>query len=346
MSYKEIVASINKNQIENLYLLYGEESYLMENIAQKLKKKVVSSGFEELNFSYFEGKDITVEKLIDACETLPFMAEEKLVLIKNFDAFQGKRKSISEVEEEELIHYIAKLPRTTCLVFYGTTSVDSRKKIVKAVKKHGKHYEFQKLKELELEKWISKKLKQATKTIERRELSLLTANLDYLGRNTNQSLYDVDNEINKLVAFMGKEERVIHTHIEAIMTNNLQNDIFKLLDAIGNRNGREALRRLHQMVTEGEPIMRVLFTMSNQIKNILSIKLLVEDGYSSKMAADKISVHPYVASKCEQQSRGFRIEALIRIMQMSLEIDKMIKTGRIDERIGIELLVVEMCKTE
>ncbi|WP_026476277.1 DNA polymerase III subunit delta [Alkaliphilus transvaalensis] len=343
MSYQIILNSIKKNEIANIYLLYGEEIYLMEEAVKRLIKKLVSPDFESLNLMTFDGKDLTAEKLIDACETLPFMAEKKLVLVKNFEGFQGKKKVLTEDDEEELIGYFQKISDSTCLVFYGQPTIDSRRKIVKTISKYGQVINIEKLKENELSQWILKEIKGYDKEIQPKELTYLMNHLDYFGRNATQTLMDIANEIKKIAYYMGDESKVEISHIEKVSTFKFQNDIFKLLDAVGQRNIQETLKRLNHLLEEGEVIIRLMVTLSNQLKNILSTKLLLEEGYNPKMIASKIGIHPFVASKCAEQSRHYSIKQLKALLNHFLEMDLMIKSGKINDRLALELLLMEMC---
>jgi len=344
MNYKELMNSIKKNEIKNIYLFYGDEAYLVNNALEKLKKTLVDPSFEQLNFTILEGKEINAEKIVDACETLPFMAEKKLVYVKGSDIFQGKSKTFSEEQEKYIIDYIKQIPDSTTVVFYGATSVDTRRKIVKEIKKHGELVEFSKLSEDEFNKWLKKLFKSYNKSIETKEIAILKNHLDYLGRNASQNLLDVENQIKKVIAFMGEKIELEDIHIEKILSSSFQNDIFKLLDSIEKRNSADSIKRLNYILEDGEPILKILTTLGNQIKNILSAKLLLEEGYSSKMIASKLSIHPFVASKCASQGKQFTIVKLKKLLNRFLEADIMIKTGKMDEKIIIEMLVMEMCR--
>lgn len=235
MSYQQLLQAIEAKQIDKLYLLYGEEQYLIEEIVEKIKNALIAREFESLNFFQLDGKDLTLEKLIDACETLPFMAERKLIIIKDFDAFQGKKRVLSETEEEQLAAYFSKIPDSTCLVFYGHSAIDNRKKLVKALGKAGYLIKLDRLKEAELNKWILDFVKLQGKKIEPRELSYFISQLDYFGKNASQTLMDITNEIKKIIAFMGTADKIEAAHIDQISIFKFQNDIFKLLDSLGKK---------------------------------------------------------------------------------------------------------------
>ncbi len=344
MTYTKIINCIKKNEIKNIYLFYGEEVYLINNVLEKLKAKLVEPSFEQLNFVIIEGEEASYEKIIDACETLPFMAEKKLVYVKDLDIFRGKSKQFSEIEEKQFAEYISQIPKSTSLVFYGNTSIDGRKKIIKEIKKHGDLIEFTKLREDEFNKWIISAFKNFGKTIKPKELALLKNALDYLGRSPSQNLLDVENEIKKLISFMGERAELENEDINKVLGSSFQNDIFNLLDSIEKRNSVESIKRLNYILEEGEPILKILTTLGNQMKNILSSKLLVEEGYSSKMIASKLKIHPFVASKCARQSKNFTIGELINLLNKFLDADLKIKSGMMDEKLVMEMLVLEICK--
>lgn len=343
MSYKEIMNSIKKNEIKKIYLFFGEEAYLVNNVLEVLKKNLIDPSFEQLNFAILEGKEMNINKIIDACETLPFMADRKLIYVKDLDLFSGKSKIFSEQEEKLMVEYIKEIPESTTIVFYGFATIDSRKKIVKEIKKYGDVVEFTKFSEEDLNKWIKKIFKSHGKSIGSKELTFLKGHLDYLGKNSTQNLYDVENDLNKIIGYMGAEENLKEEHIEKVLSSNFQNDIFKLMDAIEKRDATDAIKRLNYILDDGEPILKVLTTLGNQIKHILSAKLLLDEGYSSKMIASKLGIHPFVASKCASQSRRFTVDELKGLLNKFLDVDLMIKTGKMNDKMAIEMLVIEIC---
>ncbi len=359
MNYKKITDSIKKNEIKNVYLFYGEETYLIDDILRRLKKKLVNPDFEQLNFILIGGKEASYEKIIDACETLPFMAEKKLVYLNGLDIFKKKSGSSPEEEEEQstkyitempkndeerFANYIAKIPESTVVVFYGNPSVDGRRKIVKQIKKYGCAAEFTKLSEEKFNRWIKWIFGTLGKSIGARELVLFKNNLDYLGKRSSQNLLDVENEIKKLVSFMGESINVEKDHIDKAMGSNFHNDIFNLLDSIEKNNYPESVKRLNHMLEKKEPALKILAVLGNQIKNILSSKLLTEEGYSYKEIASKLEIHDFVARKCVTQGRRLTIERLRELLNLFLDADMAIKSSKMDETLIMEMLILKTCQ--
>lgn len=343
MTYQDLTKQIKTNTLGGLYLIYGEESYLMEDILKRIINHLITPEFIDLNYTNLVGKEVTVASLIDACETLPFMADKKLVVVRDYEALQGKKK-LSQEDEDELIDYLGRLPETTCLVFYGLSTVDSRKKLVKAIGKYGQTVEVNKLKDKELEVWITKYFSKSGKSISPKDSMLLVGNLDYIGRNSTQSLLDVENEIKKIISYIGDKTTVDLKDIEEISVFKQQNDIFKLLDAIGARNLRDALIGVNQIIDGGETIFKLMATIVNQTKNILMVKLLMEEGYNAKMIATKTGIHPFVVSKAASHSRGFTVKKLRELLNEALQMEFMIKSGKINDRLAFEILIMDLCQ--
>jgi DNA polymerase III subunit delta len=342
MNYRELFKKLKDNQIEKIYLVYGEETYLKDKYAETLRNTLVLKEFEDLNFHFLDDKNFSVEKVINACETTPFMSERKMVLVKFPDLFSSKQKVLSDHDENELIYYFKKVPKTTCLLFYGGAAIDSRRKIVKEINKNGELIHFQKLEESELKKWIEKTIKNHQKVIKNLELSYFIANIDYMGKNASQQLLDIENEIKKIVSFIGERKEVTKSDIDYVSVFSFQNDIFKLFDAIGRKNAGEALKRLNGMITQGEAIIKILVSLSNYVRNLLKTKLLLEEGYSTSMIASKLGMNSYYITKCAYQSKGFTVKRLKTLLNVFLKIDLMIKSGKLKENIGVEMLVIEL----
>jgi len=182
------------------------------------------------------------------------------------------------------------------------------------------------------------------KSIGAKELALFKNNLDYLGKRSSQNLLDVENEIKKLAAFMGTNINVEQEHIDKAMGSNFHNDIFNLLDSIEKSNYPESIKRLNYMLDKKEPALKILAMLGNQMKNILSSKLLTEEGYSYKKIASKLGIRDFVARKCVVQSRKLTIERLRELLNLFLDADIAIKSSAMDETLIMEMLILKTCR--
>ena len=141
---KNIQADIKSGNFKQAYLLYGEEAYLKQQYKQNLIKALNTDG-DTMNFSHYEGKGVDIKQLIDLCETMPFFADRRVILLEDTGFFKNKC--------EELADYMKELPDYLCLVF-AESEVDKRNRMYKAVKACGTIAEFARQDEKTLMRWV------------------------------------------------------------------------------------------------------------------------------------------------------------------------------------------------
>ena len=157
---QKIAKDIKEQSFRSIYLLYGEEDYLRKQYKDRLTKALADPG-DTMNYHYFEGKDISPEKLIDLAETMPFLAERRVIVVENSGFFKST--------QEKLADYLKELPDTTVFVFVEE-QVDKRGKMFKACKDLGYAAEFSAQDEQVLRRWIIGMLQKDGKQITQRAL--------------------------------------------------------------------------------------------------------------------------------------------------------------------------------
>ena len=177
---KTLIEDIKTGQFKNVYLLYGEETYLIRQYREKLKAALTTEG-DTMNTAFFSGKDTDPKELIDLSETMPFFAERRCIFVDGSGFF---KKST-----EELASYMEEIPTTTCFVF-TEQEVDRRGKLYKQVKKAGRAVEFKRQPEKVLMQWILGRLGREGKKITRSVMEL------FLSR-TGNDMELIDQEIEK-----------------------------------------------------------------------------------------------------------------------------------------------------
>nr|MDE7014008.1 DNA polymerase III subunit delta [Kineothrix sp.] len=124
---QRINEDIKSGNFKQSYLLYGEEAYLRKQYRDRLKQAMTADG-DTMNYSYFEGKDISVPAVIDLAETLPFFADRRVIVIENSGLFKHGG--------EQLAEYLQKPAESTYFIFVET-EVDKRSKLFKTVSSKG-----------------------------------------------------------------------------------------------------------------------------------------------------------------------------------------------------------------
>jgi DNA polymerase-3 subunit delta len=184
-----------------------------------------------------------------------------------------------------------------------------------------------------------RKLKASGKDVDMSTASMIV-------ENSEQGMTEIGNEIDKLIDYTENRELVKLEEAEAVCTKSIKSRIFDLTDAISEKNGTKALKLVNDMTILKEPMQKILFMITRQFRQILQMKLLSSEGISVNEAAGKIGVTPYGAGKLLKQSKGFSVEDLKKALDKSLEMDIAVKTGKLEDRMAVDLLIMEFSRKQ
>ena len=319
---KGIKEHIKTGQYKTVYLLYGTEMYLRRLYTSKLKAGALGGG-DTMNLSVFSGKDTDWNEVRNLAETMPFFADHRVIVLENTGVF----KNACDFADE-----IANLPDTAVLIF-NESEVDKRSRMFKAVKDCGYVCEMNGLSEDDLSVWVAQLLNKDSKKISRDDLRLF---LERVGTD----MENIETEIEKLVCYIGDREVVTKEDILTVTTEQISGKIFALTDALGARNKKLALELYHDLLSVREKPMTVLYLMVRQCNMILQAAEMNRQGLDRSSIASKAGMPPFAVGKCLSQAKNFTKAQLLHLITYGTELEEQIKTGRIDERIAVELFLL------
>jgi DNA polymerase-3 subunit delta len=351
LNYKEFIKKAKANDLKPVYLFYGEEYYLMDYTLEIVKDIFIDKAFEPLNYIVLEGKEVDFDKILNACETLPFMSEKKIVLIKNFPLFKSKKEVDEDSKEldmstskNQLLKYIEGLEDYLCLIFVEKyNSIDKRNALYKRIKKVGETIEFTKLKGKDLDDWIQDSFKKYDKKISKSNINYFIQQSSYFDSKQDKTLYDLENEIIKISNYLSNGKEVTKEDIDLLVAKPLEMNVFNLLNSISQKNGENALKLFNEMYISNEPVLFVLHMIVRQLRNMLILKALKIKGYTEGEVYDKMKLSRYEYQKVSSQSKNFTMPQLERALLHCLETDKKIKLSGIDNRLALEILITNLC---
>jgi len=320
---KKLRDDINKNTFEKIYLLYGEEDYLRRAYKKALKEAIVGPE-DSMNYNYFEGKSVDFSEVIGISETLPFFAEKRLVVIEDSGCFKSAN--------EKMVEYISKLPETTYMIFVER-DVDKRSKMYKQVKSIGYTCEMLPQNTAELTNWIMKMMAKDKKKISKDTIAFLLLAI-------GNEMENITKEVEKLLCYTIDKDTITNEDIEAICVPEISGKIFEMIDAMSNKNRDRLLKLYYELIESKEPPMRILFMVVRQFNIMLQVEELRKKGYGESAIADKLKLRSFIVTKVVRQLDNFKGKKIKGILNSCADIEEKVKTGRIDEKIGIELLLV------
>lgn len=221
-------------------------------------------------------------------------------------------------------------------MFLAAGSLDKRRKLYKELSQKGVAWESGPLTGMVLKDFIQSWLSARGKRISPRALELIYTN--YQGELTL-----LVQELEKLAIYIGEQKEVLPEDVEAVMSFPEQHNIFALTDAVGAKNGGEALWLLRSILRSGEQPLYVLSMLARQFRLILHGKALAAKGYSKEQIAHRIQAHPYAVQKALAQGRYYGKQELIEALAKLLEVDVAIKRGQGEPSALLEQAVIELC---
>lgn len=324
---KTINQNIKEKNFQRAYLLFGEEDYLKKNYRNKLIQ-AISHG-DTMNISFYEGKGINTKAVIDMAETMPFLAEYRLMVLEDTGLFKSGG--------EDLAEYMKNIPESTVFLFVES-AVDKRSKMFKSVKANGYVCEMGRQDEKSLEIWAVKIIASEGKKITQK-------NIKYLLEKVGTDMEVLSTEIEKLISYCLKKEVIEKEDIDAVCTTQISIKIFDMIDAISEKNQKKTLDAYYDLLATKEPPMRILYMITRQFNLMLQAKDLNAGGMPKDQIAKAMGVQTFIAGKSVNQSKNFTLSDLKKGLAESVLTEELIKSGRMDENVGVEMLLVKYsCK--
>lgn len=321
---KNIQADIKSGNFKQAYLLYGEEAYLKQQYKQNLIKALNPDG-DTMNFSHYEGKGVEIKPLIDLCETMPFFAERRVILLEDTGFFKNKC--------DELADYMKELPDYLCMVFVET-EVDKRNRMYKAVKSCGTIAEFARQDEKTLMRWAAGILGKAGRKITQRDMELLLV-------RTGTDMGNLRMELEKLISYTEGRDVVTAEDIEEICTTQTTNRIFDMVRAVTEKNQKRALELYYDLLTLKEPPMRILFLLARQYRQLLLARQFAQSNLAQPEIASKLGIPAFAVRNILTCARAYTVSELEQAIADFVDAEEAVKTGRLEDKLSVELLIIK-----
>lgn len=322
---RQINEDIKQGKFKRAYLLYGEERYLRRQYREKLQKALCSDG-DTMNTHFYEGKNVAVGEIIDLSETLPFLAERRVIFISNSGLFKSGGEQMAE--------YLSAPCETTFFVF-TESEVDKRSRLFKTVQSKGYAAEFAVQDEKTLMRWAAGVLAKDNKKITENTVQLLLS-------KTGTDMENIQMELEKLTCYCMDRDVVTDADVEAVCTTRVSNHIFDMINAIADRQQRRALELYYDLLALKEPPMRILFLIARQCNMLLQAKELKSKGYDNRTIASRLGVAPFIASKYLNQAAKFKVSTLRTAVEKCVDAEEAVKTGRMNDVMSVEILIMSV----
>lgn len=313
------------------YLFHGDDKYSKRQTLDKLIAKQGDPQMVELNTTWLDGKMATPETIRAACSAMPFLAPVRLVLVESYLASKPSKKDL-----DTLTDFLLSLPTFARLIFleHKTVSVKNRLRKLAESDENGFAKQFELPKGNEINRWIRRAVKERGGQMAPQAVNLLAINV-------GSDLQALENEVEKLTLYKG-DQLIQVGDVEKLGVFSADANIFELVDALGNRNGKKAVELLQQSLSEGSEPFQLFAMIVRQFRLIIQAKECAEAGLRPDDIANAVGMHVFVAKKVHKQAQSFSLDQLKRIYNYLLNIDIDAKTGKMEIGTALNLLVTSL----
>lgn len=323
----------------NFYLFHGDDDMSLGDAVKQIRASMGDGPNADMNISEYDGENTDVAKIINDVKSFPFLADKRLVIVKNFVKSSMKTAS-GKKQLQRLIDTIPDLPAHSRLVLVERDNLKSNLKIVKVAQSNGYLRQFTAPKDTT--QWIMKRAKEEYDSeIEPRAAVALSS-------VTGGDLRRADNEIVKLVSYVDGERAINEADVALLTPYVAEANVFDMVDALATGNGRVALSLMKQVLDQdpSDPGFRLFSLITRQFRLLLLTREHINNGGSpdKNTLAKVLGIHPYPAGKLAVQSRRFEVSQLDSIYRRVQQYDVDMKTGKIKPRLALELLVASLGK--
>jgi DNA polymerase III subunit delta len=305
-------------RIDPVYLVFGDEAFLKEEAAQRIREAVLGSDSEAAswNLTLLEGASCSVTDILDAARSLPMFSSRRLVWVKDAERLR-------ESEPEGLQEYLkAPSPSACVLLSAGSGKPDFRKTIFKTLQRGARMLEFMPLKGAMLASWIQSRAKDLGAEMGEEAASMLEL-------HAGPDLHRLDQEIRKALDFIAPSHQLTYEALSETLGSAAAGSIFDFAERVGAGQCEVAIRLLRGILAEGEEPSRVLFLLARHLRVLVLGQALMDSGQQGRELALALGIPPYpfLIDKVQKQIRAFPERAGAPAFRLVLAADRALKSG-------------------
>jgi len=314
-----------------IYILFGADDFSLREELERIKDSLSDRESLASNTTVFEGHQVKLNQLMDACMAMPFLGSHRLIivlgLLSRFDKDEGEWIALKD--------RAASMPQTTVLVLVdGQIKRDNV--LLKGLAPLASVKEFPLLKWEALREWIQRRVKEGKGTISPQAVRLLAS---LVGDN----LWVLASEVEKLLLY-ASGRRIEEGDVKEVVSYAREASVFTMVDSRIEGRAATAASMLHQLLQEGATAPYLVVMITRQLRLLLQAKELSQQGFSvSEIKARLGLASDYTLTKALGQSRRYSVKRLEQVYRKLLETDLSIKRGIWKGDLALDLLVAELC---
>ena len=328
-------SELKKGDIGSGYVFCGLDEELIKENVNALVKKVVPDEFMSLNYERLDGLTTTFNDIENACETMPFFGDKKVVVVYRANFLKDKADKEGAKVYSEVSKYVKNLPPYTVLIMYylfnDKRDTPKKNKKLGTLDKYIKVVHCDKLKKDKYYKKIEDIFKENGKNIGKIQVR-------YFAEKVQNNFDIIKREIDKLCAYTYGRE-IEKEDIDKLIANKSEDDIFDLVEYISNKKVDKALDLLDDLLFKADQHILIITTIENHFKRLYEIKIYMSKGKRADYFMSKYRLPQFVCEKLMNQANKFSLKQLGQFIRICVDTENKLKSSSVDKSTEMELML-------
>ena len=329
--------NIKANKIDGSYIFCGQDEELIKDAINGLIKPYVNDEFSDLNYIKIDGNTVTSESIINACETMPFMGEKKVIQVFRANFLKDKSDSNNEKVYKDIKEYLKDIPPYSMLIMYyvfdDKRDTPKKNKKLMALDKITTIVHCDKLKK-------DRFIKKVAEIFEEKKKNIGAIELRYFCEKVPNNFDIIRNEVEKLISYT-LDRDIKRADIDKLIPNKSEDDIFDLVDLISQRKIDKAIDVMDEILFKADQHMLIIISIENQFKKLYRIKVNLQNGKNINDIVSELKVPSFVGEKLINLSNKFSLKQLSELIKLCVETEVKLKSSTLDKRRELELLLIK-----
>jgi len=336
INYEVYEQEIEKGKINNGYVFCGLDEELIKDGINLIIKREISEELKELNLIRIDGMNTTFDDIMNACETMPFMGEKKVVLVYRASFLQDKSDSTGTKIYNDIKNYISNLPPYTILIMYyllnDKRDRPNKNKKLTTISKFIPIVHCDKLKKDKYLKKVSEVFKEKGKQIGRVELM-------YFCEKVQSNFNIIKREADKLISYCEGRE-IKKEDINLLILNSNEDDIFDLVELIAQRKIDKSIDIMKEILYKSDQHMLIISAIQKHFFRLYEIKLKLAKGKRVEDFIAEYRLPQFVCEKLMSQTSRFTERQLMELIKLCVKTETKLKSTGLDKTMEMEFLLI------
>ena len=326
-----------------ILVLTGEDVGQFEWLKKDILNKI---GYDpsDLNYSYFDMKEASYDEVELDLVSLPFFADEKIVILDHLlDLTTAKKRNLTDEDLKQFENYLENPSESTRLVIFAEGKLDSKRRLVKLLKRDAQIIEATTPKEQEVKRYFASQAQELG-------LQFEGDSLDQLLLKSGYDFGELQKNIALLQAYK-EDGQITLEDIEEVVPKSLQDNIFDLTQMILKRQIDQARNLVKDLRLQGEDEIKLIAILLGQFRMFSQVKIFSEEGQSESQIVASLSelsgrkVNPYQVKFALRDSRRLSLSFLKQAMMIFIEADYAIKSGTYEKDYLFDLALLKVANS-